>query len=64
MHQDEAGKIEAIINIGKGMSNPKKMTSQIRKKYLKKVKKKLSKILEMTQYKGRNPYHLHQHWQK
>ena len=64
LHRDlEAGRIEAIVIIGKGMSNPKKMTSQIWKKYLMKVKK-LSKILEMTRYKGRNPWHLHQHWQK
>ena len=30
LHRDlEAGRIEAIVIIGKGMSNPKKMTSQI-----------------------------------
>jgi len=30
LHRDlEAGKIEATVIIGKGMSNPKKMTSQI-----------------------------------
>ena len=63
LHQDlEAGRIEAIVIIGMGLNNRKRITFKIWKMYLKEMKKKLSKTLEMNQYKGRNPRHLHQHW--
>jgi len=59
-HNLEAGRTEAIMKIvivGMGMSNRQRIITQLQKKYM----KKLRKMLEITQCKGRNP---RQHWQK